>query len=716
MRLPLLAPLRAAALLAAAAATLAARGSKDDDVDVKPAFVGDVLHQTYDGAADDLLTAGLGATGLASAVPPAFADAAHPTVAELRRRAIYNNYRALVDVAPAGGYGTFYGPAVDVSGNATLGEGKVAGDEYLAFADDGSGRRNVAMMVQVPASFDRTRPCIVTGTSSGSRGVYGAIATAGEWGLKHGCAVAYTDKGTGTGAHDLASDTVNLLSGERADASTAGKASHFTAPLSPEARAAFLARDPDRVAFKHAHSRQNPEEDWGRDTLDAVRFAFWVLNEQLGDAAARGHGNRRTFRPGNTLVIASSVSNGGGAALAAAEADGEGLISGVVAGEPQIQVRPDARRRIVRGGVEVAGNGRPLLDYTTRANLLQPCAAYAAANAASPGLALVPKALATNRCAALRKAGVLTADAFAAQADEALALLHAAGWEPDSDAIHASHYALATVPVAVTYASAYGRFGVEETVCGFSFAPTDPAPASPTFGKPVAAAPGAFAGIFASSNGIPPTSGVNIVQDRALNGPILDALAVSRTSGSADLDADGALCLRALADGEAASGATADDAERVQAGIAEVLRHARLRGKPAILVQGRSDALVPVNHASRAFIAQNHLAEGARSQARYLEVTNAQHFDAFIDNPVLPGYDARFVPLHRYFIEAMDLMYAHLRDGAPLPDSQVVRTTPRGGPPGAAPALTAANVPPVPTTVAAGDRIVFDGDALVIPQ
>jgi hydroxybutyrate-dimer hydrolase len=46
----------------------------------------------------------------------------------------------------------------------------------------------------------------------------------------------------------------------------------------------------------------------------------------------------------------------------------------------------------------------------------------------------------------------------------------------------------------------------------------------------------------------------------------------------------------------------------------------------------------------------------------------------------------------------------------------VVRTTPRGGPPGAAPALTAANVPPVPTTAAAGDRIGFDGDALVIPQ
>jgi len=37
---------------------------------------------------------------------------------------------------------------------------------------------------------------------------------------------------------------------------------------------------------------------------------------------------------------------------------------------------------------------------------------------------------------------------------------------------------------------------------------------------------------------------------------------------------------------------------------------ARLRGKPAIIVHGRSDALVPVNHASRAYYAANHEAEG----------------------------------------------------------------------------------------------------------
>ncbi len=126
-----------------------------------------------------------------------------PTAAELRKLAIFNNYRAIVPVAPNGGYGRLFGPNIDAGGNATLGDGKIAGTEYIAYADDGTGRLNVTMLVQIPASFTAAGACIVSTASSGSRGVYGAIGSAGEWGLKRGCAVAYTDKGTGTGVHDL---------------------------------------------------------------------------------------------------------------------------------------------------------------------------------------------------------------------------------------------------------------------------------------------------------------------------------------------------------------------------------------------------------------------------------------------------------------------------------------------------------------------------------
>src|SRR5262249_50892445 len=391
--------------------------------------------------------------GLAG-TPPAVADPAKPTAAELRRLAIYNNYRALLDLDAKGGYGTLYGPNVDSRGQPTAGEGKIAGVEYLAFADDGSGAQNVTMMVQIPVSFDRARACIVTATSSGSRGVYGAIGTAGEWGLKHGCAVAYTDKGTGMGMHDLAANTVDVISGLRQGAAAAGTNSNFPAKAPATGLGSLNAANPNRIAVKHAHSQQNPEKDWGRDTLRAVRFAFYALNEERGDAAPGG-GRLASFTPRNTIVIASSVSNGAGAALQAAEADTEGLISGVAVSEPSIQLQPNPNVTVKLGATTWTGTGKPLLDYFTVANLYQPCAALAPAAAAGPGAALVSAPIATNRCASLKAKGLLTAADTAGQALEALAMLHSAGWQRESDVLHASLYALATPAIATTYSNSY---------------------------------------------------------------------------------------------------------------------------------------------------------------------------------------------------------------------------------------------------------------------
>jgi hydroxybutyrate-dimer hydrolase len=129
-------------------------GTESFDSNVKPSFVGVVSKTTYGGASDDLLTGGLGKTGLQSATPPAIATPTAPTAAELRRLAIWTNYRAPIDPVPAGGFGTLYGPNLDVNGGNTLGEGKIAGAEYLPYADDGSGKKNVTMMVQVPDNFD----------------------------------------------------------------------------------------------------------------------------------------------------------------------------------------------------------------------------------------------------------------------------------------------------------------------------------------------------------------------------------------------------------------------------------------------------------------------------------------------------------------------------------------------------------------------------------
>ena len=122
---------RIAAVLACTAAALGGCSSSSDDGNFPdndlPSYVVDYKFFAYDGVSDDLLTAGLGKTGLGSSTAPGFATPTAPTAAELRRSAIWNNYRALVDVSPKGGYGILYGPNIDANGQDTLGEGRIAG-------------------------------------------------------------------------------------------------------------------------------------------------------------------------------------------------------------------------------------------------------------------------------------------------------------------------------------------------------------------------------------------------------------------------------------------------------------------------------------------------------------------------------------------------------------------------------------------------------------
>lgn len=676
-------------------------GGGDYEVNVKPAFAGIATTASYDGTTDDLLTAGVGKSGLVStAAAPTLS--ATPTAAELRRLAIVVNYRAIVDVTANGGFGTLYGPNVGVDGVAGAGEGKIAGTETIAYADDGTGRQNVTMMVQVPSTFSASAPCIVTATSSGSRGVYGAIGSAGEWGLKRGCAVAYTDKGTGNGVHDLQANTVSGIDGRRADAATAGSTANFSARLSDAERTAFNTATPNRFAVKHAHSEQNPEKDWGTHTLQAVEFAFWVLNEKYGVALRDGR-HTKVITPANTIVIASSVSNGAGAALAAAEQDTAGWIDGVAVTEPNIQLAPGGTLTIQRGALPAYTAGsRPLYDYFSYGNLVQPCAALATGGVGAPfsfnaGTAFV----AGNRCAALAAAGVVSGATTQERADDALAKMQAFGWEPDSTLLHASHYQFATPAIAVTYANTYGRFRVSDNVCGFSFAAVD------ATGAPAAASGAAIAGSFSNGNGVPPTLGLQIIYNASVGGAKNHFSGGSVSTGALDLSYDGAKCLRDLWTAASA------DATRVKAGVAETYRTANLRGKPAIVVHGRNDALIPVNFSSRPYVLRNAQVEGAASKLRYVEVTNAQHFDSFLG---FPGYDTRYIPLHLYYVRAMDAMWAHLKNGTALPGSQVVRTTPRGGAAGAAPAITAANVPAIAAAPAAGDRITIDANTLRVPD
>jgi hydroxybutyrate-dimer hydrolase len=675
-------PLLLGALLAPATSAYPESGYNSTGT---PAFIrGAIIHTHYDGVSNDLLTAGLGKTGLAKQPGPGFNDPKNPTAEELRTRAIYTNYRAIVDTSAGGGYGVFFGPNVDADGNASNSEGLIAGDEYI-----------------VPDQFDPANACIVAAPSSGSRGVYGAIAT-GEWGLKQNCAVAYVDKGSGTGAHDLSHNTINLIRGERADAASAGNSSSFTAALDEQQRAAFIAARPYRFAFKHAHSQRNPEKDWGRNVLQSIELAFYILNQKFGASAGAGPAIAKR----STIVIASSISNGGGASLRAAEQDRAGLIDAVVVAEPNLTPRFDQRFAIVQdGNAPFRDHSRSLIDYTTFLNIFQACANVDL-------VAPLNGAPSQQRCEALHAKGLLHSTTLGEQAVEAQHLINDYGVLSAQNLVQPSHWSF-YVPqsIAVTYANAYGRFSVADGICRYSFAATD------AVGAPAELAPNDEAILFATAGGLPPTAlsgGVRVINDDAPGGPREDP------KSTPDQNLPGALCLRGLVTGRdpvtgnALEGDARANHDRIARGIEEIRADGDLHGRPAMIVTGRNDAILALNHASRAYFGLNALVEGSASRLRYVEVLNAHHLDAFNG---LPGFNARYVPLHRYYVQAMDLMLDHLRRGTRLPPSQVVRTNPRGTDGGgAAPPLIAANVPPIVQNPSADTLITFKSGEVRIPN
>lgn len=711
-------------------------GGENNEYNVLPANVVNLTVNSYDGTTNDLLTAGLGKTGIGGAAP-GFADPVNPTVLELRRRAIYTGYRGVIDPTAVGGYGVLYGPNIDINGNDTLGEGKIAGKEYLAFADDGSGKKNVTLMVQVPASFDIANPCIVTGPTSGSRGIYGAMGTAGDWGLKHKCAVAYTDAGKGVGYQDLVADKVNLIDGRLVTRASAGTNATFASDLTGAALIAYNTAFPNRIAYKHIYSQQNPEKDWGKNVLDSIRLAFYAINDTYG-TFDQGAGRRMvTFKASNTIVIGSSVSNGGTESLMALEQDTEGLIDGVAVAEPNSQPNSMTGVTVNFAGQAVPNAGKPLIDYFTYRMLYELCASISASAQAPNGIrpgwlgfgtaplgnaftqvgGVELQTIAQGRCQSLADKGLITGTTTAQQADAALARMQDYGWnDPLINALHASHYRLANAYVAVGYVMAYGKFSVSDNLCGFSLAGVD------AVGNVAAQVPAVQASLFSTSNGL--NTGGDIIYNDSIGGARLFHVGVSPSTQRIDGALDGFLCMRSMVTGvdtvtgAPLTGTALANSQRVQAGIRDVLLTANLRNKPVIIVAGRSDALVPVNHAGRAYAALNTKAE-ANPNVRYYEIENGNHFDAFLPNAAgggVQGYDALLVPVHYYLNNALDLMWARLTGSGSLPASQVVRAVPRGGTPGSAPQITTANVPKIATSPAAANTITIGSGTINVPR
>ncbi len=542
--------------------------------------------------ADDLLTAGLGLDGLRSAMPPPFGQADAPTAAELRRRALWSNFRGIADLRPDG-YGVRY---ADLS--------PVPGREASALPTLPGANQPHRVLAQIPDAFDAKARCLVVAVASGSRGVYGAVALASAWGLPRGCAVVHTDKGAGTDYLDAdAPEERVALDGRRGG-------------IRAE-QSAFAAKDgfgENRILVKHANSGDNPEADWGRHLKQAAQFGLRALDAAFPAQAP--------FTFANTRIIAVGLSNGGGAVLRAIEEgnadEGEWL-------DAALTIAPN---------VHPGEGGRPLFDYGTEAALWMPCALldarFDSLPLARPG-GVVPPAFAA-RCASLKAAGMIESEDAPAQAREALATLHARGWSDAAIEAGALNVAFDLWrSILVTYAAAYSRSGAAAMPCGYGFAAFDPQ------GAPRPTTPAERAAWWSDASGIPPGAGVAIIDAQA-------------AQNSSDPSWPGLVCLRALWEGDS------DTARTLRAGVEATRARLPRRGVPLTLIHGHDDGLIPAAFSGRAY------ADWAMAQGRevnYVELPDAQHFDAFI---ALPAWQNRYQPMLPPAFAALDDIHARLTD------------------------------------------------------
>lgn len=576
----------------------------------------DIQHSYLDGQKDDLLTAGLGLAGLQAATAPIAENPGKLTEMDLRRTAIYNNYRAIVSTHNDAGYTTLYGPDKN--------QKTIPGHEYRSSVHYVDGELAANIVVQVPDHFDTQQACIIAAPSSGSRGVWGAIGTAGDWGLRQGCAVAYTDKGTGTGFQFLDN-------GEHYSASGMLQA----AGQSPAFKKGDL-----RIATKHAHSGKHIEKDWGRYTLHAIQMAFYLLNQHHRD------NQKHYFTRENTTVIASSISNGGNSVIQAGELDTNNWIDAVVASEPTLNLPMNFEYKVEHNSDSYQGVGHDILYIGIQHALYQPCAILAKEIDEKSLFSAASKAATAaleQRCKRLKEAGLLAGDdkQLAMEAEEKLKQL---GMRTPTYSLQAFAVANHLWPsIAINYANAYGQNNAQDSLCDFSFVYQEKGQSAP---MPSAARQA----LYGLSSGIPNTAGISL----AYKGQPLNIFDPSDSSFA------GFQCL-----------ARFYNSKKVQNNIAALSLNGDLHGKPALIIHGSHDSLVGPNHNSRGYMALRASRFPERDNVRYIEINGGQHFDSLLS---WPEFRQQLVPMHHYYEQAMAAMWQHLKHAKPLPANQLINS------------------------------------------
>ncbi|MCB1581517.1 MAG: hypothetical protein KDI92_00530 [Xanthomonadales bacterium] len=573
----------------------------------------------YDAVNDDLLTAGLGLSGLQGS-PPVLSE--NPTAKELRQASYYHQFKALNDLTESGGYGHLHG--------ITHGQQPIAGYEYWEQKAIKSGAMHT-VVVQIPDGMQLQQPCLVVAPSSGSRNVLGAVGTSGVWALQNGCAVVYTDKGTGTeiALSDYHGYQIDGVLTEKTAANELLSSNGLSSP------------SPLHVVQKHPYSQDNPERYWGEFVLDAANYGLAILEAE------------KKIERKDVLVIAASLSNGGGAVLRAAELDTHGVIDGVVAAEPQLNLQH--AYQLKQDGKVFDVQTKALLELSTWLSLYEPCAALDASLSTAPfklNTGLIQPLL-VQRCQALVEVGLLNGNTVEEQAADALSKIQQQMIEPAALEL-AQINTLAGMWAAInhTYSNSYLQKTAKDNLCHSAMSAFSPT------GQPRELTTREQQGMFALSNGIAPGNGVELAYSNK------DNVVQSRMILAPAYGLESQLCFFELSQ--------SDD---MLLAIKNIIAKPKLNSLPTLILHGQADGTVAINHSSRAYYHRNQSSESPNELMRYYEVEHVQHFDAFL---AYPGFQEKFVPMHPYFEQAMDMMLAHLRTGSALAPSQVVKTSPRG--------------------------------------
>ncbi|WP_392560095.1 3-hydroxybutyrate oligomer hydrolase family protein [Orbus mooreae] len=646
----------------------------------------------YDGETDDLVTAGHGFTQLSQArIENQFVNDNTPTAVELRKARL-NRY---IDIKT--GEGTFFG--FKQQSLTPLFDGRVAGTEIQASLKNGDEKVN--FLLQIPLDFNKHNPCIVAIPSIDVDGLYNPtdIQIRGLWGLKHDCAVVYNDKGLGNGLFDITNQNGYLINGQVAKQTVDDDNLLFSLTPGLTAQEKYT----NRYAIKQLYSQQSPEQKWGQYVLDSITFAFYEINEMFSPT------NEAIFNKDNTLVLVYGTSDGGSAALKAGELDHDGIIDGIVAVNPQIQIanNKDVPLLITHGQLPAKPlMTKSLIDYSSYGALYIPCAVLALKedSIAKP----IPYSdtfyFANNRCMALKEAGLLSANTPLEQANEALEKLYQYGWTSAMTYQLPYYYYTQSTNLPYRYISQYGRYSVQDQLCGYSVASIDTEElyndgAIEPLGKDI------FPLLWAKNDGSLPIKldnrsiVIDLVNDNDPDGPHREFYSRSKNSHIVDYNLSGVLCLRDQL-----------DEQRVNEGLSQVFATGNLNQIKTIIVHGQLNVKNLPNYSSRAYVALNSHVEGDAANLKYIEVENASYL-----NSEYP-FDNSLVPIDYYGENAIDWLWSNLTKNTALPDSQIIRTHPRGGQIGLAPTITLHNIGSIEKNVTKNNRIIQVNGTINLPD